>query len=144
VLAAKPTTPEPVVNEVRQVPPAPLPPIQTPPVPPVNAPVVAAAVPLPAAVPTPPRYDADYLDNPKPVYPPLSRREREQGVVRLRVHVEANGLPSKIEVQSSSGFERLDKAAVTAVGRWRFVPAHRGNEAVADWVTFPVNFSLKE
>ncbi len=34
-----------------------------------------------------PRFDADYLDNPAPRYPPLSRRMREEGVVLVRVYV---------------------------------------------------------
>lgn len=144
VLAAKPTALEPVVNEVKQVPPAPLPPIQTPPAPQVNAPVAAAAVPVAAPAPTAPKFDADYLDNPKPGYPPISKREREQGKVMLRVYVEASGLASKVELQTTSGFERLDKAAIAVISRWRFVPARQGNEAVAAWVVVPFVFSLKE
>lgn len=143
VLAAKPTAQEPVVNETRAVPPAPLPPIQTPPVP-AQASPVSQAVPMAAAAPTSPRFDADYLDNPKPVYPPLARREREQGKVLLRVFVEASGAAGRVELATSSGFERLDKSALAAVSRWRFVPARQGSETVAAWVTVPIIFSLKE
>lgn len=143
VLAAKPTTPEPSANEVRAVPPAPLPPINTPPAPAVAAPVAHAA-PAPNPVSTAPRFDADYLDNPRPAYPPISRHEREQGTVKLSVYVEASGLAGKVELASSSGHDRLDKAAMSTVRRWRFTPARRGAEAVADWVIVPIVFSLKE
>lgn len=143
VLAAKPTTPEPVANEVKQVPPAPLPPIPTPPAPTqANVPVAANAVPVAAPAPTPPKFDAEYLDNPIPTYPPISKHERETGKVFLRVYVEASGSPSKVDLQTSSGFERLDKAAIATVRRWRFVPARQGSEAVAGWVVVPVNFNL--
>ena len=142
VLAAKPMAQEPVANEAR-VPPAPLPPVQTPPAPAQAAPA-SHAVPVAAAATTSPQFDADYLDNPKPVYPPISRREREQGKVLLRVYVEASGAAGKVELGSSSGYERLDKSALAAVSRWRFVPARQGAEAVAAWVTVPIIFSLKD
>lgn len=106
---------------------------------PTAAPVTAAA-----PEPTPPRFDADYLDNPSPAYPPLSRRANEQGKVMLKVFVDAAGKPSRVEVETSSGYERLDKAAVAAVSRWKFVPARRGAEAVPDWVTVPINFGLRK
>lgn len=143
VLAAKPTAQEPAVNEAKAVPPAPLPPIQTPPVAAQAAPT-AHAVPVAAAAPTAPKFDADYLDNPKPVYPPVSRREREQGKVLLRVYVEASGAAGKVELATSSGYERLDKSALAAVSRWRFAPARQGPEALAAWVTVPIIFSLKD
>ncbi len=143
VLAAKPMAQEPVANEAKAVPPAPLPPIQTPPAP-AQASPASHAVPVAAATPTAPKFDADYLDNPKPVYPPISRREREQGKVLLRVYVEASGAAGKVELATSSGYERLDKAALAAVSRWRFAPARQGSEAVAAWVTVPIIFSLKD
>ncbi|MDP2170080.1 MAG: hypothetical protein Q8J96_06630 [Rhodocyclaceae bacterium] len=62
------------------------------------SPPVVAALPPFAAPPVPvaivkPRFDADYLDNPKPVYPPLSRRMGEVGRVVLRVQVLVDGEP---------------------------------------------------
>jgi len=143
VLAAKPMAQEPVANEAKVLPPAPLPPVQSPPAPAQAAPP-SHAVPVAAAAPTSPQFDVDYLDNPKPLYPPISRREREQGKVLLRVYVEASGAAGKVELGSSSGYERLDKSALAAVSRWRFVPARQGVEAVAAWVSVPIIFSLKD
>ncbi|NWG87768.1 MAG: energy transducer TonB [Hydrogenophilaceae bacterium] len=102
----------------------------------------AAAAPISAAV-VPPRFDADYLDNPAPAYPSLSRRLREQGRVLLRVYVEPNGTASRIEIKLTSGFERLDNAALNTVRKWRFVPAHQGSAAVGAWVVVPISFSLR-
>lgn len=112
--------------------------------PPPPAPVAAApinAAPAPVAI-TAARFDADYLDNPKPVYPHASRRLGEQGKVLLRVFVSAAGFAEKVEVKFGSGFARLDQAAHDAVSRWRFVPARRGDEAVAAWVQVPITFQL--
>lgn len=111
----------------------------------VAAPVapVVAAPPAPPAPITQARFDADYLKNPKPAYPPSSRRLGEEGKVVLRVHVTPEGLPAVVEVKASSNFPRLDHAAREAVTQWRFVPAKRGEEAIAAWVLVPIVFSLE-
>lgn len=106
---------------------------------PVAVPVVQAPVPAPISAA---RFDADYLQNPKPVYPPMSRRLGEEGKVVLRVRVSVQGLPLAIEVSKSSGFPRLDDAARVAVERWRFVPARQGNEPIEASVLVPLNFTL--
>ena len=62
------------------------------PAPTVSAPS-AQAKPVDATPVSPPRFDAAYLNNPVPVYPNMSRRLRETGVVQLRVLVNASGQP---------------------------------------------------
>lgn len=99
----------------------------------------------PAVMPAPitaARFDADYLQNPKPAYPPMSRRMNEEGKVVLKVRVSAQGLPVAVEIEQSSGFTRLDGAAKSAVERWRFVPARQGSEAIEAFVLVPLNFTL--
>jgi protein TonB len=98
--------------------------------------------PVPVAV-VPPNFSADYLDNPPPAYPSISRRMGEQGKVVLRVLVSAKGAPDKVELKSSSGSNRLDDTAVETVRHWRFVPARQGEEPVAAWVLVPITFTLK-
>ncbi|ALG69278.2 energy transducer TonB [Beggiatoa leptomitoformis] len=90
-----------------------------------------------------PVFNAAYLNNPAPVYPLLSKRRGEQGKVRLRVNVNAEGRAEKLEVAISSGYEQLDQAALVTVKQWRFVPAKRGTEAVSAWVIVPINFQLE-
>ena len=92
----------------------------------------------------PPRFNADYLDNPKPPYPALSQRLREEGEVRLRVWVDADGAATRVALFRSSGFERLDRIAIETVQRWRFTPARQGDQAVAAQVIVPVTFNLKD
>lgn len=112
-----------------------------PPAPPPQ-PVVAAPAPAPVAV-VAARFDADYLHNPKPVYPALSRRMNEEGKVLLKVRVSAQGTALDVAVSKSSGFPRLDAAAIDAVTRWRFVPARRGDEAVDSSVIVPITFAFE-
>lgn len=91
---------------------------------------------------TEPRYDADYLRNPPPAYPMISRRFREEGRVVLRVFVNAEGQATQVDIKSSSSFQRLDQAARQAVSQWRFVPARRSNTPVGAWVLVPIVFNL--
>jgi protein TonB len=144
VLAVQTEAPSPIAV---QIPPAPLP---LPAVLPAPAPVpvkptVAAAVaaPPPPAPITPPRFDADYLDNPAPSYPALSRRTGEYGRVLLRVYVSPDGAAAQVEIRESSGYDRLDRAARNTVQRWRFVPAKQGERGIAAWVLVPISFSLR-
>lgn len=107
------------------------------------APVVAAAPAAPAQAPlTPPSAGAGYLRNPAPDYPALAQRRGWEGTVLLRVHVLPTGKPSEIQIQTSSGRDLLDEAAVAAVQRWSFVPAKRGDVAQSGWVSVPIDFKL--
>jgi protein TonB len=118
--------------------------------PPVNlqsaASVGPKADPLPAAPPpvSAPRFDAAYLDNPKPAYPLMARKNGDQGKVLLRVHVTAEGRADEVHVQTPSGVASLDNAARAAVQTWRFVPARQGTQPVPAWVLVPVVFKLEE
>ena len=87
--------------------------------------------------------DADYLNNPPPEYPRLSRRMGEQGKVVVRVLIGADGLPQKAEIRTSSSYERLDQAALSTVMKWRYVPGKRGGVAEAMWFNVPINFVLE-
>lgn len=113
-----------------------------------EAPPSPAAAPAATATPSPslvpPRFDAAYLNNPAPAYPPMSRRAGEQGKTLLRVLVSAAGLAEQVEIRQSSGFPRLDAAAEEAVRRWRFSPARLGGETQAAWVLVPISFILEK
>lgn len=102
------------------------------------APVAAAA---PVEIPVNVR--AAYANNPQPGYPQASRRLKEQGMARLRVLVGGDGRVQQIALESSSGFSRLDSAAMAAVRDWKFAPARRGDAAIAQWVIVPINFKLE-
>lgn len=106
------------------------------------SPPVAAGPAAPPAVQLP-SSNADYLQNPKPAYPPLSKRLGEQGKVIVRVLIGADGAAQKAEVRQSSGFERLDQAALNTVLKWRYVPGKRGGVAEDMWFNVPINFVLE-
>jgi len=89
-----------------------------------------------------PQFQADYLQNPPPVYPRLSQRLKEHGEVLLRVRVGVDGEPLEISLQQSSGHARLDQAAQKAVSQWRFEPAKSNGKPVIAWVVVPFEFAL--
>lgn len=85
-----------------------------------------------------------YRTNPIPEYPIPSRRRREEGIVLLDVAVDADGKPSSISLNRSSGYPLLDRAALDAVRRWTFEPARAGGVPMFSRVVVPVRFSLSE
>ena len=89
-----------------------------------------------------PSYKAEYLNNPKPRYPTTSLRLEEQGRVVVRVFIGKDGVPQKIEIGSSSGFIRLDRAALEAVKEWKFVPGTRAGLPEAMWIDVPLVFKI--
>ena len=110
------------------------------------APTVAAAAPSPVATAVAPLLPARPVagmesDRP-PSYPEIARRRGEQGSVLLRVSVSPDGSPLEVTVAKSSGFAALDSAAVSAVERWRFVPATRAGAPIAATAEVPVRFRL--
>ena len=112
-------------------------------IPAVAEPALRPSADVAPAVDTAARFDAAYLQNPRPVYPPLSRRLGEQGKVLLRVRVGRQGQAVAVDLENSSNFERLDEAARQVVARWRFVPARRGEETVEATVIVPIVFRLE-
>ena len=113
--------------------------------PPQPAPVAAAPA-APAAPAQPaiqlPSSDADYLQNPEPKYPENSQRLNEQGTSTIRVLIGADGLPQRSEIGKSSGFDRLDRAALATVMRWRYVPGKRNGVPEAMWFSVPIVWKL--
>lgn len=93
---------------------------------------------------TAPRFNAAYLHNPTPVYPAAARRAGYEGAVVIRAHIQPDGSADRVEIKKSSGYAMLDQAALEAVRKWRFIPARRGNEAVAEWVEIPWTFKLED
>lgn len=120
------TAPPPII--AMPAPPAPIAAVsKAPPAP--AAPAAVAAPAAPAAI-TPPDASAANLGNVGPRYPTESRRRHEEGVVRLRVLISPAGTVEEIAVARTSGFDRLDQAALDAVRKWRFRPGMQAGQPV--------------
>jgi protein TonB len=78
----------------------------------------------------------------KPSFPTISRRMEEEGSVTLNIFVNVDGNVSKINIEKSSGFKRLDEAAKNESMRWRFKPATLDGKPVEHSFTKTFNFKL--
>jgi protein TonB len=62
----------------------------------------------------------------------------------LHVLIGVDGRAQDAQVLKSSGYPRLDNAALKAALGWRYVPGKRGGVAEAMWVNVPVQWELKK
>ena len=54
-----------------------------------------------------------------------------------------DGNAQQAELRQSSGFDRLDQAALETVRKWRYVPGKRGGVPEAMWFNVPIIFVLE-
>lgn len=81
--------------------------------------------------------------NNAPAYPDEAWRNRQQGTVLLRLHIDREGQVTRLERLQSSGYAALDEAAETTLAHWRFLPALRDGHAVASYRDQPIRFVLQ-
>jgi TonB family protein len=106
--------------------------------------ITAAISPTTPQASAPPMVESvEYVRAPAPVYPYESKRKRERGTCVLRVMVDSNGRPAQIQVERSSGFERLDSAAREAVEKALFHPYEVNGIAQPAQVLIPIEFTRR-
>jgi TonB family protein len=88
------------------------------------------------------RVHADFSKNAPPPYPLEGILRRLEGVVMLRLSVNAKGDVVDLEVISSSGHKVLDEAASQSVIKWKGIPAKRFNHPVPSEEILPIRFRL--
>jgi TonB family protein len=74
-------------------------------------------------------------------YGEFAVRDKVQGVMQLRLGVDASGVPQRISIARPLGYG-LDADAVEAMRKWRFAPGTRDGNAVATEVLVEQQFSL--
>ncbi len=81
------------------------------------------------------------LDTPSPRYPDPARILRMEGAVVLSATIDASGRVVDVEIEKGVG-PFLDRAAIEAVSRWRYVPARIGARPVAVILRVTLTFRL--
>ncbi len=157
-----------IIEEIAddEEPPPPPPTIETPPpyvpppdfvvdvpsdAPPTSALTQVTNIPRPVAPPVvkagikkAPEIDPKFKRRFQPEYPPTSRRLGEEGSVVLQVLVGPDGAVKDGKVQTSSGFPRLDEAALKhALRAWRFTPGSEDGVPVTAWHSVKVTFKIE-
>jgi len=145
-LPSPPPLPVPVIALAPTAEPTPSISVAPPPAEQAQTPAEAAPAPAPSPAPslvrTIPTSAVAYLEPPAPVYPRASRRQGEQGEVLVKVEIGADGRAGQVLLARSSGFARLDEAALAAVRAARFKPYTENGVARVVWTTVPIQFEL--
>jgi len=85
---------------------------------------------------------AKLVRQPKPVYPPLAKQARIQGVVKLNAIISKDGTIQNLSVLS--GHPLLVPAAMEAVKQWVYAPTLLNGEPVEVVTQIDVNFTLSQ
>jgi len=85
---------------------------------------------------------ADLSKNQPPGYPLEAVRRKLEGVVVLRLRINAVGKVESVEVIESSGHRVLDQAAIDAVAQWEGKPAKRWGRPIESIERLPIRFRL--
>lgn len=80
-----------------------------------------------------------------PEYPIMEQRLRREGIVTLRLQVDSEGNLTGLAVAMSSGFAKLDSAALAAAEQWKFEPAiTKSGKKSGAMFDLPFAFSLRQ
>ncbi len=79
---------------------------------------------------------------PKPHYPLLSKRLKEQGDVLVRACILGDVSRNTVTIYKSSGYQRLDQSALDAVKRWKHVVMMRLQPSILRCYQIPIRFRL--
>jgi protein TonB len=106
----------------------------------INPAVAPAAKPTAPAVRVSHMMEGNLIRRVQPAYPPLARSARIQGQVVLAAVISKEGMIENLRVLE--GHPMLVRAALDAVGQWRYRPYILNNEPVEVETRITVNFSL--
>lgn len=86
--------------------------------------------------------EVDCTQSPEPVYPTASMKLVEEGTVLLRIQVDERGRPLRVEIESSSKYGRLDRAARDTVATSWICPLRQGKRGFSGWLHVPIKFVI--
>ncbi|MCA8214583.1 energy transducer TonB [Burkholderia cepacia] len=139
-------TPQPVTQAPS---PTPAPAVVDPtPAPAAPAPAAPAAAPGPARetmqVSAPKNVTALSCNFVKPAYPTMSKRRGETGTAYVHFIIGVTGKIESVQLQKSSGYPRLDEAALEATRASTCPPYIENGQAIRAAHTLPFNFTLDD
>ncbi|QTD90779.1 energy transducer TonB [Burkholderia anthina] len=118
------------------------------PAPAAPAPAAPAAAPGPARetmqVSAPKNVSALTCNFVKPAYPSMSKRRGETGTAYVHFIIGVTGKIESVQLQKSSGYPRLDEAALEATRASTCPPYIENGQAIRAAHTLPFNFTLDD
>ncbi|MCU1127201.1 TonB family protein [Stenotrophomonas maltophilia] len=79
---------------------------------------------------------------PPPSYPKSAFEQRQEGVVTLRVEVDAQGHPTEVQVLGATNPGVFDAVSIAAARSWTYRPAIKHGQPVAGAVKIPITFAM--
>lgn len=79
-----------------------------------------------------------------PIYPPEAAREKIEGRVVVKLFINEQGNVKYSLVDSSSGFNILDSAAIDYSTGLKFIPAKANDKPVSIWLTIAYQYKILE
>lgn len=76
-------------------------------------------------------------------YPPLLRDAGIGGTVKVFFFIDENGSVQDTRIDTSSGHQALDDAALNVASVYRFTAAMNRDKKVPVWVSFPITFQVR-
>lgn len=80
----------------------------------------------------------------QPEYPAASERLGEQGISAISLLIDENGKVAQTRIDSSSGFERLDTAAIYAFSRCKFRVGTLDGKPEASWFSIRYKWVIRQ
>ena len=78
-----------------------------------------------------------------PRYTRRARRLQQEGVVKLRIHIDSQGNVTDVDLLSGIPNSDLNEAALEVARDWTFSPAHDDGRRVAVWKDVAFEFTVR-
>ena len=78
---------------------------------------------------------------PQPEYPAAMKATKRRGEVRVRIHIGSEGIPTAVDVISSTHIAFAQAAQLCILKRWKFIPARKNDKPVPSIANITIHFA---
>ena len=78
---------------------------------------------------------------PQPEYPAVMKATKRRGEVRVRIHIDTEGIPTAVDVISSTHIAFAQAAQLCILKRWKFIPARKNGKPVPSIANITIHFA---
>ena len=78
---------------------------------------------------------------PQPEYPAAMKASMRRGEVRVRIHISSEGIPTSVDVISSTHIAFAQAAQLCILKQWKFIPARKNDKPVPSIANITIHFA---